>query len=314
MRVDELFSLRNGNSFELTDMQVNKNSGINFVSRTSSDNGVVESVEIVDGTEPYPAGTISVALSGNGVCSAFVQTRPYYTAYHIMVLYPKQKMSLAEKLFYCMCIKINAYRYAWGRQANKTLKNIELPDTIPEWVSETKITPICSKIKEKKNEITTDHWKYFKLGGKDGIFQFENCKCGNAGELDAGDDIFYIGAKKNNNGVMKKVAWNEKLMTKGNCIVFICDGQGSVGYTNYMNVDFIGSTTLTVGRNRYLNKYNALFLVTVLDLERSKYSYGRKYRKHLQDTKIKLPATQEGIPDYMFMEKYIKSMKYSDKI
>lgn len=314
MRVDDLFVLKNGNSFELIDMQVDKNSEINFVSRTSSNNGVVELVEKVDGIEPYPAGTISVALSGNGVCSAFVQTKPYYTAYHVMVLYPKQKMSLTEKLFYCMCIKANAYRYAWGRQANKTLKNIDLPDQVPGWAIETKITPIRSKIKVEVNEVQVDDWRYFKLGGADGIFQFENCKCGNAGDLDAGNDVFYIGAKKNNNGVMKKAAYNEKLVTKGNCIVFICDGQGSVGYTNYMDGDFIGSTTLTVGRNKYLNKYNALFLVTVLDLERPKYSYGRKYRKHLQDTKIKLPATEDGTPDYEFMENYIKSMKYSDRI
>lgn len=231
-----------------------------------------------------------------------------------MILYPKQKLSLAEKLFYCMCIKANAYRYAWGRQANKTLKNIDLPDKVPDWVVETKISPICSKIKEEPNKIHVSDWEYFKLGGKDGIFQFENCKCSNAGELDIGNDIFYIGAKKNDNGVMKKVAYNEKLVTKGNCIVFICDGQGSVGYTNYMDVDFIGSTTLAVGRNNDLNKYNALFLVTVLDLERPKYSYGRKYKKHLQDTKIKLPATEEGKPDYEFMEKYIKSLKYSDRI
>lgn len=309
-----MFVLKNGNSFELIDMQVDKNSEINFVSRTSSNNGVVELVEKVDGIEPYPAGTISVALSGNGVCSAFVQTKPYYTAYHVMVLYPKQKMSLTEKLFYCMCIKANAYRYAWGRQANKTLKNIDLPDQVPGWAIETKITPIRSKIKVEVNEVQVDDWRYFKLGGADGIFQFENCKCGNAGDLDAGNDVFYIGAKKNDNGVMKKVAYNEKLVTKGNCIVFICDGQGSVGYTNYMDGDFIGSTTLTVGRNKYLNKYNALFLVTVLDLERPKYSYGRKYRKHLQDTKIKLPATEDGTPDYEFMENYIKSMKYSDRI
>lgn len=314
MKVDDLFFLKNGNSFELTDMQINEISEINFVSRTSSNNGVVEKVEQVHGVEPYPAGTISVALSGNGVCSSFVQAKPYYTAYHVMVLYPKHKMNLAEKLFYCMCIKANAYRYAWGRQANKTLKNIDLPDHVPDWVINTQIIPISSSIEEKVNNIQVCNWKDFNLGGKDGIFQFENCKCGNAGELDDGDEVFYIGAKKNNNGVMKKVAYNEKFVTKGNCIVFICDGQGSVGYTNYMDRDFIGSTTLTVGRNDSLNKYNALFLVTVLDLEKPKYSYGRKYRKHLQDTKIKLPVTKAGTPDYKFMEKYIKSMKYSDRI
>ena len=52
-------------------------------------------------------------------------------------------------------------------------------------------------------------------------------------------------------------------ITKGNCIVFICDGQGSVGYSNYMNIDFIGSTTLTAGYNQHLNKYIGLFLVTI---------------------------------------------------
>ena len=57
---------------------------------------------------------------------------------------------------------------------------------------------------------------------------------------------------------MKKVAYNEQLVTAGNCIIFICDGQGSVGYTNYMDRDFIGSTTLTVGRNKNLNKYNVI--------------------------------------------------------
>ncbi|MCM1498198.1 MAG: restriction endonuclease subunit S [Clostridium sp.] len=314
MKVEDIFTLHNGNSFELVDMQINKESGINFVSRTSSNNGVVERVERVRCVEPFPAGAISVALSGNGVCSAFVQTRPFYTAYHVMILQPKRNMSFNEKLFYCMCIKANAYRYAWGRQANKTLKDIELPEDVPDWALKLKITPIRSSIKWKSNEIQVKDWKYFALGGIDGIFQFENCKCGNARELDDGNDIFYIGAKKNNNGVMKKVAYNEQFVTAGNCIVFICDGQGSVGYTNYMDRDFIGSTTLTVGRNKKLNKYNALFLVTVLDLEKPKYSYGRKYRKHIQDTMIKLPATKEGTPDYDYMENYIKSLPYSDKI
>ena len=77
------------NFFELVDMQVRGKSNINFVSRVSSNNGMVGKVEEIEGVEPYPAGTISAALSGNGVCSAFVQTNLYYTAYHVMVLYPK---------------------------------------------------------------------------------------------------------------------------------------------------------------------------------------------------------------------------------
>lgn len=158
--------------------------------------------------------------------------------------------------------------------------------------------------------IDTSAWKWFPIGGPDGIFKIESCKCSNASELADGDDIAYIGAKKSNNGVMKRVMHDERLVTKGNCIVFICDGQGSVGYANYMEEDFIGSTTLSVGYNEHLNRMTGLYLVTILDRERPKYSFGRKYRKNLSKTRIKLPADRDGRPDWAFMERFMRSLKY----
>jgi len=148
-------------------------------------------------------------------------------------------------------------------------------------------------------------WKEFKLSD---VFEFSNCKCKVARELSDGDDYFYIGAKKNDNGIMRRVAYDESLTTKGNCIIFICDGQGSVGYTNYMDKDFIGSTTLSAGRNPNLNEYSGMFLVSVLDLERPKYSFGRKYRTKLKQATIMLPATTSGDVDWTYMENYIRSI------
>lgn len=316
MKISDLFDVKYGVNMELSNCEIvdrNDVNAINFVARTASNNGVVAKVARIDGIEPQKAGTLSCAAGGS-VLSTFLQTKPYYSGRDLYVLSPRKEMSTQEKLYWCMVIRSNAYRFNYGRQANKFLSNIEIPDQVPEWALKTKINLVSTNIKEKPNEIHIEDWKEFKLGGKDGLFQFENCKCGNAGELETGNDIFYIGAKKNDNGVMKKVAYNEQFITAGNCIIFICDGQGSVGYTNYMDKDFIGSTTLTVGRNKYLNKYNALFLVTVLDLEKSKYSYGRKYRKHIQEVTIKLPATKEGKPDYEYMEYYMKSLPYSDRI
>ena len=110
---------------------------------------------------------------------------------------------------------------------------------------------------------------------------------------------------------MNLVKYNESLVTKGNCIIFICDGQGSVGYANYIDHDFIGSTTLSVGYNSHLNEKNGLFIVTVLDLERYRYSFGRKYKPNLPKAKIKLPAAPTGDPDWEYMEKYIDSLKFS---
>jgi len=161
-----------------------------------------------------------------------------------------------------------------------------------------------------KNKDLSDvnKWGEYRVGD---IFILENCKCDAARDLlSAGDDCYYIGAKKSDNGIMRRVAYDEELITKGNCIVFICDGQGSVGYSNYMDKDFIGSTTLTVGRNKYINNYIGLFLVTILDLERPKYSFGRKYRTKLPDTIIKLPESSDGSPDWDYMEKYIKTLRH----
>ena len=81
-----------------------------------------------------------------------------------------------------------------------------------------------------------------------------------------------------------------------------------------MDKDFIGSTTLTVGRNCHLNKYTAMFLVTILDLESPKYSFGRKYKTKLKDTIIKLPQSSDGSPDWAYMESYIKALPYGDRI
>lgn len=159
--------------------------------------------------------------------------------------------------------------------------------------------------------ISLEKWKYFSLGGKDGLFRIESCKCNNARELlIEGDDIEYIGAKKNDNGFMRMVKYEESLVTKGNCIIFICDGQGSVGYSNYIGHDFIGSTTLSVGYNENLNERNALFLVAVLDLERYRYSFGRKYKTNLSKTKIKLPCNNYGDPDWEYMENFIEKLNF----
>lgn len=154
-------------------------------------------------------------------------------------------------------------------------------------------------------------WDWFIVC--DLFIQVEKCKCSTATELlEDGDEIAYIGAKKDENGVMRYAKYDGALVTKGNCIVFIGDGQGAVGYCLYKPKDFIGSTTLTAGYNKHLNLYVAQFLVTVLDSERYRYSFGRKYNKNaILNSKIRLPIDSEGNPDWQFMENYIKSLPFS---
>ena len=81
-----------------------------------------------------------------------------------------------------------------------------------------------------------------------------------------------------------------------------------------MDRNFMASGDLVLGYGDNINKYTGLFLATILDKERPKYSFGRKYGKYVKDTKILLPTTIKGFPDWKFMENYIKSLPYSANI
>ncbi len=159
-------------------------------------------------------------------------------------------------------------------------------------------------------------WRYFYLSD---LFQkIEPTRGTTTNELVEGGDIPYIAAKKSINGLemMCSESGNEQFISKGNGIVFIQLGAGSAGYTTYQEDDFIGMSGKTsCGYSDKINKYNALFLVTILDRERPKYSFGRSWTgERLVSTKIKLPTDKKGGPDWQFMEDYIKSLPYSANI
>jgi hypothetical protein len=136
-KLSNIFDVRYGHSLELNRLQLcSPNEAVAFVSRKSGDNGIVAYVKKIDGLEPAPPGELTCALSGNGVLSTFIQE--FYTAFHVARLTPKSEMSRATLLYYCMCIKANAYRYSFGRQANRTLRDLELPasNIAPDWSQE----------------------------------------------------------------------------------------------------------------------------------------------------------------------------------
>lgn len=61
-------------------------------------------------------------------------------------------MSLDRKLYYCLCIEANQFRYStYGREANRTIRHLTIPalEEIPSWVeggSESAILELCSNL------------------------------------------------------------------------------------------------------------------------------------------------------------------------
>lgn len=126
--IEDLFTVKYGINMELincTECGKDENNSVNFVSRTSENNGVVARVKIQDGYIPQKAGTITCA-GGGSVLSTFVQTDDFYSGRDLYLLIPKMDMSIYTKLFICTVIEANKYRYNYGRQANKTLPYITL--------------------------------------------------------------------------------------------------------------------------------------------------------------------------------------------
>jgi len=89
-----------------------------------------------------------------------------------------------------------------------------------------------------------------------------------------------------------------------------------LGFCSYQQISFSASDHVEILKPKFpMNKYIAMFLTTLINKEQYRYSYGRKCSQtKLKQSKIMLPMTSSGKPDWQFMEDYIKSLPYSKNI
>lgn len=331
--LNKIFSIQYGNQFDLNKLDDIVRAEINFVSRSSKNLGVVSKVASYNDTEPFPAGLITVTLGGTYLLSSFIQQAPFYTGQNVKVLSPLKKMSFSEKIFYCKAIESNRFRYtSHGREANATLDNILVPEQVPlEFLKFKYIIPNASSILTKKISFNSK-WKIFKYGGDSGVFEIKNGYYNKKPEQTEIGNIPFIGATIYNNGVTGYFSLfdientqkstggsdhdlNQKIF-KGNCITVSNNGT-DVGNAFYQKNDFTCSHDVNVLylRDREWNKYIAMFICTLIQLEKYRWAYGRKWRpSRMPYSEIRLPVDSKGNPDWLFMENYIKSLPYSSSI
>ncbi|EPG4007372.1 restriction endonuclease subunit S [Providencia stuartii] len=313
-KVKDIFHVAYGSNLELNSLDVSKN-GINFVSRTSKNNGVSSKVNKIPGLPPLPPNVLSVACGGS-VLETFLQEEPFYSGRDIIYLKPKTSMRREELLFYAYCIRLNKYRYNYGRQANKSIGDLHLPER-PDWIYSSYDTLNKHfdrvRINASRNynhiEINTFNWKDFQL---DEIFDITRGSSHYIKNIENGK-YPYISATSENNGCSNYCSISNG---KGNSITVSYDG--SVGEAFYQPVDFYASEKIAIltpkaKYKEYFNKYNALFICTILRQEKFKYNYGRKWavNSKLKQTKIKLPINHSEDIDWIFMSNYIKNIPFS---
>ena len=303
-----LFTVVYGNKFDLNKMTPNVE-GIAFVGRRRDGQGISGFVEPMPGVEPFEAGLLTVALGGSYVLATFVQQQPFYTAQNVAVLTPKEEMSIQERLYYSMCIEANRYRYtAFGREANRTLRTLELPDAAPAWVDEAEVPdlPAISTPVAAPTPLTDPaSWSWFRLGD---LFDIKRGKYIPKAQQKAGTTPT-ITSTSTNNGLSKFLDI-EPLFEAGSITVA---RNGSVGEAFFQPVPFFASDDVHVFvPKRTMSPLVSMFICTVIRREAYRYGYGRKWSlSRMGDTQVRLPSTDQGQPNWTYMESFMRGQRYS---
>ena len=286
-KVSDLFWVSYGVNLELNALEQDTN-GINFVSRTSKNNGVSAKVKRIANIEPLPAGTITVA-GGGSVMETFLQMAPYYSGRDLYYLTAKVEMSNEVKLFYCHCLRSNKYKFSYGRQANVTLPDLLIPDisSIPMYVQNMSIKNYGEEL-IKQVEFPVDNTKYpnNKLSVPlSALFYIENGIASSQvirnEEKESDNWIAYIRPSYRQETsidayVNKKTVPSEKVFPSGTLYVST-DGQGSHTFAYVSTFEFIPNSNVSVLiPKRKMSLQEKLYYAQCITNNRYKFSYGRK--------------------------------------
>lgn len=157
------------------------------------------------------------------------------------------------------------------------------------------------------------NWKEFRVGD---LFEIHPTKpiidvsaddCGENG-------VPLVVNSAENNGVVGLI--NMPPTEQGRIITFSDTTDGNTFF--YQPNPFIGFAHVQgmYSKIRVWSKEKSLFLVTILMFEANgRYNYGRKMRRDIiSEVRVKLPVDSEGNPDWQYMENYIKSLPYGNRI
>lgn len=318
--LNELFDVSYGNKLDMNKMKLMPRSkgGIIFVGRSSRNQGVTGVVAPIRGCAPYDPGFITVALGGTRVLASFVQKDRFYTAQNVAVLKPKEDMNFAEKLWVCLCIRHNRFRYsAFGREANRTLKSLLVPEPseFPPWVSAVAQDLSPAKMAVSKRaatplELDPSKWGWFRL---DSLFDIKKGKRLTRGDMRVGATPF-IGAVDKNNGLTAFV--DKAPIHPAGTLTVNYNGNG-VAEAFYQPKPFWCSDDVNVLYPKFaMTTEIGLFIATLIRLEKYRFNFGRKWHvERMAQSEVRLPCGVDGAaPDWEFMQAFIESLPYSSQL
>lgn len=296
-----------------------------YVSSTANNNGVDDYIEATPGTRAF-GDCISLANSGS-VGTAFYEPFEYVASDHVTAL-KTEGMSKYVYLFLIATIEKQGSNFNFNREINDArIKNMQIMLPVDD-AGEPDYAYMAEYVQQKRAAMLDKYRKYAEacvaeLGElveipaldekEEAEFPLNDIFTVGAGKrLETRNKIPgtrpFIGATDNGNGVTGFVG-NDNASKDSNVLGVNYNGAPCIAFYHPYECIFTDDVKRLHLRNYKNNKFVLLFFASIFAQQRSKYSYGYKFKeKRMLRQKLMLPITDSGEPDYEYMEQYSKNM------
>lgn len=329
--IEEIFEKIDSTKGTTTDILVNGNE-VPYICASKINNGF-DYMVARDGNEEFISKgncVVLVQIGAGGAGYATYQDADFIGMSGKTVACYTKFLNKERGLFLSTVLSQERFRYCYGRSwTGSRLRNtkVRLPVTSNseidwEWIdsymhSIDLSAPVSQNIL-KNGKIDTSKWEQFKVGE---IFNIFNGKGITKEEIEENlGSLEAVQSGEKENGVIGFISESycrEKKYTYSLNPCLAVARTGSAGFVSFHPHGCVvgDSAKILQFRDGIKPIENYLYLQAILTACRFKYTYGRKVTTELYlDETISLPSTEQGEPDWQFMENYIKSLPYGDCI
>ncbi len=320
--VGKLLNVQTTKHFIQQEMQ---DGSVPFVTRSTINNGI--SGFVLRKTEQLCEG-VCITIGAEGAV-AFYQEFSFLPGVKIYTLRHKN-LNRYTAMFLCVLLnqQTAVYSYGYARIIKKIVReHILLPVTpagTPDWqymedymreVEKKLQAQTLPSLRAKATQQSTQpngtleqqDWKEFALND---IFSIRATQSGiDRNKLVAGEgNTPYITRTDMNNGWDSFICEQPKYrLDEGNVISVGLDTQTVF----YQPCSFYTGQNIQVFSSPQLNRYVAAFIIPLLKIQMQKFNWGGNGATlgRLKRSKILLPVTPDGTPDYAFMENYMRAVE-----
>ena len=325
--VKDIFKVKNSKPLHKVNILPSESEGIPYITRTKFSNGFEEIITSIEGEYKNPKNTITFGAES---VQFFYQPFEYFTGNKMYYLLRKDGKEITENqgLYLTTIIqsslKNTGYGYGMGLTGTRFKeRRIMLPideKANPNWEFMEEYVQIkYNKIKDTYKfpehheisdfrELDEVEWGEFLISDYFDV----NKERGSESNMDslAKGNLPLISAKKFGNGLKGFVETEPRKIKSSNVITWNKDGDGGAGLAYYQEFKFAVDSHVFVLYAKFpANKYNQLFIVTLLSKYKEIFNHGRANSlSRYKAEKIMLPI-KDGLPDFVFMEQYMKRIE-----